>query len=183
MRAAHAAYSNRTSAVFTLTGEDPIGKDFGGATPLTDDRMQNEVVNLLDGSLGIESLNFAIKKVTQREDEPPIVLVIGRSGLKLGSNYCASAPDIPATARKGSVVVDFVPSIAVSDLPSETHAALEPDSGSELPDAIVRRMPAARCPKSGPDEFDHWVLAPDDKIRGWPKALDSLATLIFAGTK
>ena len=182
-KAAHAAYSDRTSAVYTLTGADPVAKDFGDRTPLTNDRVQNEVVTLLDGGLGSESLNIAIEKIVQGEDIPPIVLVIGRSGLPLDSNYCESAPQIPSSVAKGSVVVDFVPREAVSALPEETIAALEPGSGSELPDEIVRRMPAARCPKSGPGEFDHWVLIPDFKILGWPNALGDFASQIFAPTK
>ena len=142
-----------------------------------------EEVTLLDGSLGVESLDIAISKAIQRESEPPIFLVIGRTGLPLGSNYCAKVPDIPQAARMGSVIVDFVPSAAAEALPSETRSALDSGSGSDLPDDIVRRMPAARCKGSGSDEFDHWVLLPDDKIRGWPKALTSLASQVFAGTK
>ena len=184
MRAAHAAYSGRTSAVFTLTGADSGGKDFGAARPLIDDHVRSKkVVPLLKGRLGVDSLDIAINGAYQRQNQPPIIVVIGRSGLAPDSDYCASAPPIPLTAHKDSVVIDFVPQAAVSALPRATLASLNPGSDSELSDDIIRLMPAARCPKSGPDEFDHWILVPDSKILGWPQALDSLANYIFAGTQ
>ena len=178
---AHAAYSDRTSAVFTVTGAGADTKSFGTPTPLTGDRAMAERVTLLDGGLGIESLEFAIAEVVHREKQPPIIVVIGRSGLGLDSDYCASVPGIPASARMDSVVIDFVPSAAVSALPSETRAAFESGGGSDLSDDIIRRMPAARCPKSGSDELAHWILVPDEKIFPWSEALDSLARQIFAG--
>ena len=69
-------------------------------------------------------------------------------------------------------------------LPSqEALKSLNSESSSELPDDIFLRMPAARCPGSDSDEFDHWVLLPDDKSRGWINALHKFAGLIFAGTR
>ena len=134
------------------------------------------------GGFGVASLSTNLNE-TQGAlgDSSPKFVVLGRTGLGAGSDYCnTGVPDVLRNSSE-SILVDFVPNSSIDAMQNLTI-----DSGGLSLDAqevlsnIDGKLPIAKCPMVSSSELKHWVIFVDERSRrGHRNALENFATFLF----
>lgn len=183
--AAFGALNAKSGGVFqVLADPHPASKDFGSAETFYEEQMKDAWPELRPGGFGGESLKHALQGSSPDLGLPPLFVVIGRTGLPVGTDYCAEVPAAGVVATDGSILIDFVPQEFVEYLPQEVQDSIDNSTvSSELAKAI-KGFPAATCPAKEGSTLVHWVLLPDGKrTSSWRPDLETVASYIFGVVK
>ncbi len=173
-------FANRTADLFLAEASGGSAKGFGQPQSLGPDSPQRVANGLKPGEIGPANLGIEVRNLANSTTAVPRYIILGRSGLPQGTDYCATPPDLPAKAMRGSVVIDFLSAEAANALPVTVRDRLvDPEGAPEFRDA-ARRL-AALCPDDG-SGLRHWVLTPDltDSFR-LIGDLETLAPYLFGG--
>ncbi|WP_417209924.1 hypothetical protein [Antarctobacter sp.] len=177
---AQAVFAQRVEDLFLLQAAGGVAKGFLPPEPLTADSALRAADALRPGEVGPLNLENTLKDLVNSTATTPRFVVIGRSGLDAGADYCASPPALPEASRRGSLVIDFLSREAAFDLSRPVQATLINPTGAEAFAEAAQRL-ATRCPEDG-SGLVHWVLTPDvaDQFK-LIHALETLAPYLFGG--
>lgn len=184
-RVAQERLAEQSGGTFVVSARPEAGDtSFGAPLPLAATGVEESGLPLLTGRFGVESLRYAIEDAAVENALSPRLVVIGRTGLPEGSNYCAVPPEWKTPQASGTIVIDFVPRGAKASLLFDVDKAIENFEGPPEVAAAFDGFPAAQCPPTEGVDLVHWVLLPDGKKRSsWRPDLETIATYIFGGVK
>lgn len=176
----HQAFAGRTEEIFLAGAAGGGDKGFLAPEPFAPDSPQRVAAAVKPGEVGPDNLGNELRNLANSTTSVPRFVIVGRSGLPAGTDYCATPPEMPADSLRGSVVIDFLGKSAASDLPVAVQEHLGAPVGSPEFTQAARRL-AALCPEDG-SGLRHWVLTPDFKesfrLIG---DLETLAPYLFGG--
>ncbi|WP_323768885.1 hypothetical protein [Antarctobacter sp.] len=177
---AQAVFGQRVEDLFLLQAAGGVAKGFLPPEPLTAESALRAADALRPGEVGPLNLENELKDLANSTATTPRFVIIGRSGLDAGADYCASPPALPEASRRGSLVIDFLSREAAFDLSRPVQATLINPTGPEAFTEAAERL-ATRCPEDG-SGLVHWVLTPDvaDQFK-LILALETLAPYLFGG--
>lgn len=177
---AHTAFARGSGGIYTVFADGGASKAFGSARALVPARVRSPNIPLPEGRVGAGSLQFAMDEAAKSNNADPHFVVIGRSGLPEGADYCERPRAGPAGAAENTILIDFAPKAFYEGLSDDKKRAIDDPQGSDALRNAVKGFPAVRCPNDGQDGPEHWVLFPDYKSRfSWRDDLRTLARVIF----
>lgn len=175
---AQAVFARRVEDLFLSQAAGGVDKGFLPPAPLSADSALRAAAALRPGEVGPLNLENELQVLANATAPPARFVILGRSGLDAGTDYCAAPPAVPVQSRRGSLVIDFLSQQATFDLSKPVQATLINPTGPDTFTQAAERL-ATRCPDDG-SGLVHWVLTPDvaDQLK-LISALETLAPYLF----
>jgi hypothetical protein len=163
---------------------------FGHESSLQQDFTQSVVAseNLIaraikptQGGVGIEALATNLSETLEAlEDRIHTIVVLGRTGLPTGSDYCERVPEALQSGTTPVILVDFAPDSAIDAMEYLTLETTFSEGVPDILEQINRKLPILKCPSVYGSQLDHWVIFVEDRSnRGWRRSLADFATYLF----
>lgn len=171
---------NQASEVFLSYGkEDKRSQDFT-QFEVAQDTIIDSAVKPVIGGFGVEALSKNLSETRNAlEDSNPKIVILGRTGLAAGIDYCASAPEELLGSSSEAILVDFVPDQSLDVMKDRTLEKSFPDGVPQVLAELNSRLPIAKCPTPKNSQLEHWVVFVDARSRGYPNRLEKFAEYIF----
>ena len=178
--AAETMLQKQASEVRISFGRQSPLKDFNPSEVATASLIRRAVVPT-EGSVGIDALENNLSETRDAlEGGIQSIVVLGRTGLNNGVDYCEDVPNALSDIAIPAILVDFAPASALDAMEDRKLKASFTDG---VPDRLVqinRRLPIVKCPSVDESQLKHWVIFVDDKSsRGYRQSLKDFANYLF----
>jgi hypothetical protein len=179
--AAEAMLQTQASDVRISFGhESSLRQDFTQSVVASESLIER-AIKPTQGGVGIEALALNLSETLEAlEDRIHTIVVLGRTGLPTGSDYCERVPEALRSGTTPVILVDFAPDSAIDAMEYLTLEATFSEGVPDIVEQIDRKLPILKCPSVNGSQLDHWVIFVNaGSYRGYRGSLANFATYLF----